>query len=236
VVDEVIELAPRISQRFNRQPRGFPPREQAPGLPMFDIYDDRLKALRDRFHDAVRELDPEAELHDASPRYFDRMERPFLVEASFRTAGHPLRLQVMATQQQSNVAANSLAMQPMRFGLRALVRRSTPPLRVQVSWLHSLKVLLRLKQKTTTGDERIDSRLAVEALQADAQRAFTPGLRTALCQLLEDARRPVLTVRGGHARLEWQRPDGKVDALRAAIAVVVALRELKPVPLIRRQT
>jgi hypothetical protein len=180
----------------------------------------------------LRAIDPQVELLDAVEGYYDREERPLLVDAVLRSEGHPLRFCVGIALDSANSHRGSCT-------LSALVRRSTPEFELDPSLTASLLALVRLRRDVKVGDGDVDGAWVVSGSAKELERVFTPEARVLLRDLAPH--RPVVRSANGVASADWRYTARSVatgsgqrrlrvdsDPLILAARVLTGLRRLPP--------
>lgn len=228
LLDDVIARAPGIDRSINHVPRAFPDRvtpSHPYGFP--DVYDDKTSTARTQIHRRLEAMDAAVKLADARPKYFDRALDPYLVDACFRVDDAPLRLIVIGYLQQESRWAD------FAFSLFMRTPRSLPALRLlRQTAITSLGAALRLIRDTEVGDEPIDDAIIIDADAHAAARVLTPEVRDALLLTHARCKRLAVHIDGGVARIEWQANSADVEALEAAVRLMVAIRRVPPLSLL----
>lgn len=228
-LERIIATAPKLTRRFNRHPRRFPPEGRAShGYAFPDIFLSSSMSFRDRVHRTIGQLDPEARIFDRRQNYQLRMERPYLVDACFHYRKAPVRLALSAqgSEMQRHITTY--------WALWVLLRPSAPDLQIYRQKLDNrLLKLIRMRRDTEVGAEDFDRIFIVDASDEAAQRALHPEVRDGLMALAEyDV---TLVVREQRARLQWcVEVDTTAHTFRAGLDTMAALRRrLRPALLLR---
>ena len=234
-LDDALEQAPVLDRLFNGLSRSLPDRGAPSGtaFEFSDTFSTLLSNGRKDLHRIIASIDRRAQFIDKATNYALR-DHAYLVEATFRARGCPIRLQVMGSVRY-HLETFKEYRQGFYFCFRTLVRRSTPDMKLHIDTKKDrFKRLLKGVKDITVGSDLFDKLYAITGDADLIHRMLDAKLRAVIIGLTRSSTGFFLQIRNNVLTIEWEKARVEDSLIDQTLDILETIRHLPPIPLYKR--